>query len=90
MSLFNLSLHNQNIMNIIMAEGTIKFNLPEEREEFIDAFNGTSWKIVVSCILEYLRRQNKHEEDEVAYKVRSEIFSEIMEMIEDSSLTLNV
>jgi hypothetical protein len=75
-------------MNIIMAEGTIKFNLPEEREDFIDAFNGTAWRIVVQSTLDYLRRQNKNEEDELAYKIRSEIFSEIIGIIEDSSLTL--
>jgi hypothetical protein len=75
-------------MNIIMAEGTIKFNLPEEREDFIDAFNGTAWRIVVQCTLDYLRRQNKNEEDELAYKIRSEIFSEILGIIEDSALTL--
>lgn len=43
-------------------KATLTFSLPDEQEEFDAALDGMSWKIVVSEISEYLRRELKYKE----------------------------
>jgi hypothetical protein len=76
-------------MNINMSQGTLSFNLPEQRQEFMDAFNGTSWKIAVLDIVRYLERENDNETSPSKYKLRSEILTFIYDTLNDSHLFLH-
>jgi hypothetical protein len=44
-------------------EAILKFNLPEETDEFNSALNGWRWKIVVAEFDAYLRTQLKYKSD---------------------------
>jgi len=75
-------------MNINMSQGTLRFKLPEQRQEFMDAFNGTSWKIAVWDIVRHLERENDIETSQSKYKLRSEILSFIYDTLNESHLFL--
>ena len=41
-------------------KATLEFKLPEEAPEFKDAQEGSSWKIVVEDLFQFLRHETKH------------------------------
>jgi len=41
-------------------EGILKFNLPEEQEEFENAVDAAKWKAFAIAFSEYLRQQTKY------------------------------
>ena len=57
----------------------IEFNLPEEREDFRDAQNGTMWKIAMWDLYNFLRDNLKHgdlapDEDKAYETIRTQMF----------------
>ena len=41
-------------------KATLEFKLPEEAPEFKDAQEGSSWKVVVEDLFQFLRNETKH------------------------------
>ena len=66
-------------------EAILKFNLPDDQDDFRFAVEGTKWYLVVHTFDEYLRSQIKHndnltdEEYGLLEKVREELRSTINE-----------
>jgi hypothetical protein len=66
-------------------EAILKFNLPDEQDDFRFAVEGTKWYLVVHTFDQYLRSQMKHndnltdEEYGLLEKVREELYSTINE-----------
>lgn len=60
-------------------EAILKFNLPEENDEFNSAINGSAYSSIVWELKQYLRSQLKYENlssdaDEALEKVKEKIF----------------
>lgn len=64
--------------NTIDMEATLKFNLPEENDEFNTAVNASNYKNALWELDQYLRNKAKHSSDEpegeIAQIVRDELF----------------
>lgn len=66
-------------------EAILKFNLPDEQDDFRFAVEGTKWYLVVHTFDQYLRSRIKYndnlsdEEYELLEKVREELYSTINE-----------
>ncbi len=66
-------------------EAILKFNLPDDQDDFRFAVEGTKWYLVVHTFDQYLRSQMKHndnltdEEYGLLEKVREELYSTINE-----------
>ncbi len=66
-------------------EAILKFNLPDEQDDFRFAVEGTKWYLVVHTFDQYLRSQMKYndnltdEEYGLLEKVREELYSTINE-----------
>lgn len=63
-------------------KATLKFNLPEEEREHLDAVNGTKWKVVQMDFDETLRRYLKHghnfdDVEDCLSKLRAELHQDI-------------
>ncbi len=56
-----------------MPEVMTKFKLPEEHTEFMDAYNGWRWKLIVSELDEWLRGQIKYNEKEALQEARDKL-----------------
>jgi len=66
-------------------EAILKFNLPDDQDDFRFAVEGTKWYLVVHTFDQYLRSRIKYndnlsdEEYELLEKVREELYSTINE-----------
>ncbi len=66
-------------------EAILKFNLPDDQDDFRFAVEGTKWYLVVHTFDQYLRSQMKYndnltdEEYGLLEKVREELYSTINE-----------
>jgi hypothetical protein len=49
------------------------YELPEEHSEFMDAYNGWRWKLVVSTLDEWFRTEIKHYEKEYLQEARDKL-----------------
>jgi hypothetical protein len=64
-------------------EAILKFNLPDDQDDFRYAVEGTKWYLVVHTFDQYLRSRIKYndnlsdEEYELLEKVREELYSTI-------------
>lgn len=61
---------------------TLQFSLPEEREEFKEAFNGALWKYAMQELDEWIRREHKNGNEVNGDQVREKI----REILEDHEL----
>jgi hypothetical protein len=65
---------------VIMPKGYLKFNLPEEQEDFRIAQNGWRYEQVISSFYEILRRKQKYEDVEsMAIDDIRQVMSDLME-----------
>ncbi len=69
-------------------EGTLKFNLPEDGEEFKYAVNAVQWAMIAHEIDNYLRSKIKYDDSisECAMEVYEEIRRELRDMITSRGL----
>lgn len=64
-------------------EAILKFNLPDDQDDFRFAVEGTKWYLVVHTFDEYLRSQIKHNDNltdkeyELLENVRKELYSTV-------------
>lgn len=66
-------------------KATLTFNLPDEREEFKDACDGTKSKIIIEDILNLFRSKLKYEElSEVEYEILEKMREAIIGVINDA------
>jgi len=56
-----------------MPRVTMTWELPEDQHEFMDAFRGWQWKLIVSELDEWLRQQIKYHEREEFQEVRDRL-----------------
>ena len=65
----------------------LKFDLPEEQEEFNDAVNGNAFKTVIWELDQYMRSQLKHGDlpDDVHEKVQ-EIRDQLHSILDDNNV----
>jgi small-conductance mechanosensitive channel len=67
----------------------LKFNLPEEREEFELASNAAKYSIVLSDIDNHLRSKIKHADlTDEQYEVYEEVRKQLWEYIQDQGIQL--
>lgn len=76
-----------------MPEGILKFNLPEEREEFETAVNAPKWKGVVWEFDQELRKVVKYSdpktpEEETVVNTYEKIRDKLWEIIKEEDLSL--
>ena len=70
-------------------KATLKFNLPEEREEFELACNAVNYSIVLSDIDNYLRSKIKHADlTDEQYKVYEEIREQLWNYINENEIKM--
>ena len=68
----------------------LEFDLPEERDEADNAFNGTSWKCVVAALDSNLRNTTKYGElDPDVHVALENVRKVLLELLEDYNLTLD-
>ena len=58
---------------MIMQRLTVSWDLPEDHSEFMDAYNGWRWKLIVSELDEWLRREIKYKDREGFQEVRERL-----------------
>ncbi len=71
-------------------EATLKFNLPEEQEDFEQAINGYKWSRVVWDMDQHLRSELKHNDklSKEAYATLEETRDKLREFIQNQELSL--
>ena len=68
----------------------LKFNLPEENEEFETASNGWKYKLILWNLDDHLRSKIKHEDlEETEYDIYSKIREQLWEFVNEENLTLH-
>jgi len=60
------------------------WELPEERSEFMDAYRGWQWKLIVSEFDEWLRREIKYSDKNEYEPVREKL----RELVDDEGLRI--
>ena len=71
----------------------LTFDLPEEQEEFREAFNGSKWRNVVWDMYQYLRSNFKYASDdthEEFVKAMYECRDRLFEIMQDNGVDLEV
>lgn len=72
-----------------MSSAVLRYKLPEEARDFLDAYNGHKWRSVVEDVLEGLRRRLKYEDHPEDVDVMLEaIRTEICDLLDGESLQL--
>jgi len=72
-------------------EATLKFNLPEEQQEFKDAVDAVKWKAFAIAFSEYLRQQVKYCGDsytEDQFSTLVNIREQYYEMLAENELSI--
>lgn len=76
-----------------MAEGILKFNLPEERSDFALASNAVNWYLLALDLDQHLRGLIKYGDDESKsddyYKAVEEVRDELHRIMVDRNLTFD-
>lgn len=68
----------------------LKFNLPEENEEFETASNGWKYKLILWNLDGHLRSKIKYEDlEEKEYDIYSKIREQLWEFVNQENLTLH-
>lgn len=64
-------------------KGILKFNLPEEKEEFLHAQNGVKYKVCIEEIENYFRTEIKYKSD-----TYTEVELNLLESVRDAVLDI--
>ena len=72
-----------------MPTATLRYSLPDDARDFLDAYNGHKWRDVVEDILEALRRRLKYEDHPKNVDIMvNAIREELVGMIDAENLQL--
>ena len=74
-----------------MAKATLEFNLPEEKDAYYDATNGTSYCILLTNLNNRLRNELKHNDklSPKEQKIIEKIKRELIEDMADNQVYIN-
>jgi len=75
--------------NTINMEATLKFNLPEETEEFNTAVNASNYKNALWELNQYLRNESKWSSDENKSEIAQIIRDELYRLMSENNVTLD-
>ena len=75
--------------NTIDMEATLKFNLPEENEEFNTAVNANNYKNALSELNEYLRNEIKWGSDENKSEIAQEVRDELYRLMSENNIIID-
>ena len=75
--------------NTIDMEATLKFNLPEETEEFNTAVNAGNYKNALYELNQYLRNKAKHSSDEEEVEIAQIVRDELYRLMSENNVTLD-
>ena len=75
--------------NTINMEATLKFNLPEETEEFNTAVNASNYKNALWEINQYLRNESKWSSDENKSEIAQIVRDELYRLMSENNVTLD-
>jgi hypothetical protein len=70
-------------------EATLKFNLPEETEEFNTAVNASNYKNALWELNQYLRNESKWSSDENKSEIAQIIRDELYRLMSENNVTLD-
>jgi hypothetical protein len=70
-------------------EANLKFNLPEETEEFNTAINGINYKNALWELNQYLRNKSKYSSDENESEIAQSIKDELYRLMSENNVTLD-
>jgi hypothetical protein len=62
-----------------MPKVTMTWELPEDQHEFMDAFRGWQWKLLVGELDEWLRKEIKYNDKEEYQPVREKLYELVSE-----------
>jgi len=69
-----------------MPEVTLKFNLPEESEEFETSVNGQKYRDTLNDLRDYIRNKRKHSDD--TSTTWDEVFTVFWDAVKDNNIEL--
>jgi hypothetical protein len=75
--------------NTIKMEATLKFNLPEETEEFNTAVNASNYKNALWELNQYLRNKAKHSSDENEGEIAQEVRDELYRLMSENNVIID-
>ena len=75
--------------NTINMEATLKFNLPEETEEFNTAVNASNYKNALWELNQYLRNESKWSSDENKSEIAQIVRDELYRLMSENNVTLD-
>jgi hypothetical protein len=75
--------------NTIDMEATLKFNLPEETEEFETAVNASNYKNALSELNQYLRNESKWSSDENKSEIAQEVRDELFRLMSENNIIID-
>lgn len=75
--------------NTIDMEATLKFNLPEETEEFETAINASNYKNALSELNQYLRNESKWSSDENKSEIAQEVRDELFRLMSENNIIID-
>ena len=75
--------------NTIDMEAILKFNLPEETEEFNTAVNASNYKNALWELNQYLRNTVKHSSDENRSEVEQIVRDELCRLMSENNVILD-
>jgi hypothetical protein len=70
-------------------EATLKFNLPEETEEFNTAVNASNYKNALWEINQYLRNESKWSSDENKSEIAQEVRDELYRLMSENNVIID-
>jgi hypothetical protein len=70
-------------------EATLRFNLPEETEEFNTAVNASNYKNALWEINQYLRNKAKHSSDENEGEIAQEVRDELYRLMSENNVIID-
>lgn len=75
--------------NTIDMEATLKFNLPEENDEFNTAVNAVNYKNALSELNQYLRNEIKWSSDENKSEIAQEVRDELFRLMSENNIIID-
>ena len=75
--------------NTIKMEATLKFNLPEETEEFNTTVNASNYKNALWEINQFLRNKSKWSSDEKESEIAQILRDELYRLMSENNVTLD-
>ena len=75
--------------NTIKMEAILKFNLPEETEEFNTCVNASNYKNALWELNQYLRNESKWSSDENKSEIAQEVRDELYRLMSENNVILD-